>query len=283
MSDDGELPDGIDHNTVYYAITSGINSDQVKLAQTLNDTISLAPVSVNSKGGILSIESRVSDKGSGDIGHPVQYDYSIGQWYVNVSTTTNEIYDSVVGLGTSTLGSASPRTFISRKPDARSLDDRIYKVRYVVPKDSTVLSKPPSDSFVIQESSSTVGVTDAEVLKYNSIDPVQISNTSELRNPRIYPLVANYIKELRQEVQEKYGISFEKHISELAQIRNQALEKGAWSAAVNAEVARGKAGGLYVDQKLVMTGNVDNMSAEEIRDRLKKTAPKNHNLKNCGL
>ena len=26
MSDDGELPDGIDHNTVYYAITSGINS-----------------------------------------------------------------------------------------------------------------------------------------------------------------------------------------------------------------------------------------------------------------
>ena len=74
MSDDGELPDGIDHNTVYYAITSGINSDQVKLAQTLNDTISLAPVSVNSKGGILSIESRVSDKGSGDIGHPVQYD-----------------------------------------------------------------------------------------------------------------------------------------------------------------------------------------------------------------
>ena len=184
MSDDGELPDGIDHNTVYFAITSGINSDQVKLAQTLNDTISLAPVSVNSKGGILSIESRVSDKGSGDIGHPVQYDSSIGQWYVNVSTTSNEIYDSVVGLGTSTLGQASPRTFISRKPDARSLDDRIYKVRYVVPKDSTVLSKPPSDSFVIQESSSTVGLTDAEVLKYNSIDPVQISNTSELRNPR---------------------------------------------------------------------------------------------------
>ena len=53
-----------------------------------------------------------------------------------------------------------------------------------------------------------------------------------------------------------------KHISELAQIRNQALEKGAWSAAVNAEVARGKAGGLYVDQKLVMTGNVDNMTQQ---------------------
>ena len=71
---------------------------------------------------------------------------------------------------------------------------------------------------------------------------------SELRNPKVSPLVVKYIGELRSEVQEKYGINFEKHISELAQIRNQALEKGAWSAAVNAEVARGKAGGLYVDQ-----------------------------------
>ena len=53
---------------------------------------------------------------------------------------------------------------------------------------------------------------------------------SELRNPKISPLVVKYIGELRAG-QEKYGISFEKHISELAQIRNQALAKGAWSAA----------------------------------------------------
>ena len=93
---------------------------------------------------------------------------------------------------------------------------------------------------------------------------------SELRNPKVSPLVVKYIGELRSEVQEKYGISFEKHISELAQIRNQALEKGAWSAAVNAEVARGKAGGLYVDQKLVMTGNLDNMSEDELQDKMKR-------------
>ena len=35
----------------------------------------------------------------------------------------------------------------------------------------------------------------------------------------------------------------------LAQIRNQALAKGAWSAAVNAEVARGKAGGIICRSK----------------------------------
>ena len=33
---------------------------------------------------------------------------------------------------------------------------------------------------------------------------------SELRNPKIAPLVVQYIGELRAEIQEKYGINFEK-------------------------------------------------------------------------
>jgi hypothetical protein len=103
---------------------------------------------------------------------------------------------------------------------------------------------------------------------------------SELRNPKVSPLVVKYIGELRSEIQEKYGISFERHISELAQIRNQALENKAWSAAVNAEVARGKAGGLYVDQKLVMTGNVDNMTPDEIKERLHKIINDNKEIIN---
>ena len=80
---------------------------------------------------------------------------------------------------------------------------------------------------------------------------------SELRNPRISPLVVKYIGELRAEVQEKYGVNFEKHITELARIRDEARKKGAWSAATNAEVARGKAAGLYVDQKLKMNTILD--------------------------
>ena len=82
-------------------------------------------------------------------------------------------------------------------------------------------------------------------------------------------MVVKYIGELRAEVQEKYGISFEKHISELAQIRNQALEKGAWSAAVNAEVARGKAAGLYIEQKIIRTGKLEDLTAEELENRMK--------------
>ncbi len=60
-------------------------------------------------------------------------------------------------------------------------------------------------------------------------------------------------------------------IIELGQqkIQDDARAKGAWSAATNAEVARGKAGGLYVDQKLIMTGNIDNLSEQELESRMK--------------
>lgn len=93
---------------------------------------------------------------------------------------------------------------------------------------------------------------------------------SELRNPNKSPLVVKYIGELRQEVQEKYGITFERHLGELAKLRDESAKKGAWSAAINAEVARGKAGGLYVDQKLVMTKNLDSLSEKELEDKLKQ-------------
>jgi hypothetical protein len=72
---------------------------------------------------------------------------------------------------------------------------------------------------------------------------------SKLQNPRTYPLVVQYIGQLRSEYQKKYDVTFERHISELAKLRDNARESKAWSAAVNAEVARGKAAGLYVEQK----------------------------------
>jgi hypothetical protein len=93
---------------------------------------------------------------------------------------------------------------------------------------------------------------------------------SELRNPKLSPLVVKYIGELRAEIQEKYGITLEKHLGELAKLRDDSRTKGAWSAAINAEVARGKAGGLYVDQKLILSGNLDNLSEKELESRMKQ-------------
>jgi len=97
-----------------------------------------------------------------------------------------------------------------------------------------------------------------------------VVKASQLQNPKLYPLVVKYIGELREEYQKKYAVTFERHISELAKIRIDALKKGAWSAAVNAEVARGKAAGLYVEQKIIRTGKLDDLSEAELETRMKE-------------
>ena len=93
---------------------------------------------------------------------------------------------------------------------------------------------------------------------------------SELRNPNRYPLVVKYIGDLREEVQKKYEITFEKHVAELAKLRDASRDKGAWSAAINAEVARGKAAGLYIDQKIIKYGSLDQLSEDELQAKMKQ-------------
>ena len=92
---------------------------------------------------------------------------------------------------------------------------------------------------------------------------------SELRNPKKYPLVVKYIGEIREEYQKKYEVTYERHIAELAKIRDAALRKGAFSAAGNVEKSRGQAAGLYVEQKIIRTGKLDDMSKEEMEKELK--------------
>ena len=96
------------------------------------------------------------------------------------------------------------------------------------------------------------------------------SYASKLQNPKLYPLVVKYIGELREELQRKYEVTFEKHITELAKLREESRKKGAWSAAINAEVARGKAAGLYIEQKIIRTGKLEDLTTEELESRMKQ-------------
>ena len=93
---------------------------------------------------------------------------------------------------------------------------------------------------------------------------------SLLQNPKRYPLVVQYIGELREEWQKKYEVTFANHVSELGKLRDEAREKKAWSAAVNAEVARGKAAGLYIEQKIIRTGKLEDLSTEELESRMQQ-------------
>ena len=39
---------------------------------------------------------------------------------------------------------------------------------------------------------------------------------------------------------------------------------------MNAEVARGKAAGLYIEQKIIRTGKLEDLTTEELESRMKK-------------
>lgn len=190
LSNNGALPDGIIFNSIYYAITSevapSLSSSQIKLAQTINEAINDTPVDINNRGGLLTVESRVSDKAPGDLGHPIQWDAANSQWYVNVSndTSKNNINTTLNAYGVGKLGVTTPKTFLYRRPDPRPLADTIFRVRYVVPKDSSIKGRPPLDGYVIQESNSTIPSTNAEIVKYYSPTFAELSNSTELRNPR---------------------------------------------------------------------------------------------------
>ena len=91
---------------------------------------------------------------------------------------------------------------------------------------------------------------------------------SELTNPRQSPLVVKYKDELEQERDLKFGVTYENHIAELARIKTLALKKNSFSAAVNAETNRGKAGGLYIDRKIIKHGKLEDMTEEQLEMKM---------------
>jgi phage terminase small subunit len=93
---------------------------------------------------------------------------------------------------------------------------------------------------------------------------------SELMNPRLSPLVAKYVGELREERLKKHEVTYEGHIAELARLREAALKKGSFSSAVNAEANRGKAAGLYIDRKIIKTGKLEDLSEQELEAKMKQ-------------
>ena len=134
-----------------------------------------------------------------------------------------------------------------------------------VPKRLTEMQRRFAEYLVFNEGKTT-GAEAAIAAGYSKDRARQ--EASELRNPRLSPLVVKYIGELREENQKKYAIDFERHISELAKIRDKAIGRGSFSSAVNAEVSRGKAAGLYVEQKIIKTGKLEDMTEKELEAKM---------------
>jgi len=136
-----------------------------------------------------------------------------------------------------------------------------------VPKRLTEMQKRFAEYLIFNEGRTTGA--DAAIAAGYSEKRARVE-ASELQNPRLSPLVVQYIGALREEKLKKYEVTYDKHVAELGKIREAALNKGAFSAATNAEKNRGMAAGLYIDRKIIKTGKLEEMSEEQLEEKMKK-------------
>ena len=175
-NNDGDLPEGIEEKTIYFAIVPTGSSTTFKIASSKSNADNGEFIkSYSNVNQIFQVLSRVTDKNSGDIGHPIQFDSSASQWYITVKPSTNTITENLSG----TAGTRTEPTIFKRVSDTRGLDEKIYKLRLSIPKE-IINSKDPENGFTIQESSTT-GVRDKNDFFKNSLDRTDFPLD---RNPR---------------------------------------------------------------------------------------------------
>ena len=78
------------------------------------------------------------------------------------------------------------------------------------------------------------------------------------------------IEELKDDFRIRNQITPEKHMARLNHLSRVAEEKELLGAAVNAEVHRGKMAGYYVEKKLIGNASLEDLTEDQIDERLKK-------------
>ena len=138
-----------------------------------------------------------------------------------------------------------------------------------VPKRLTEMQKRFAEFIVFGDEEGPLSQSDAAKLAGYSHKRCR-QEGSELLNPRLSPLVVQYVDSLKQERLAKHEVTYDKHLAELDRIKIAALKKGSFSSAVNAEVSRGKAAGLYIDRKIIKTGKLEEMTEEQLEAKMKQ-------------
>ena len=77
-------------------------------------------------------------------------------------------------------------------------------------------------------------------------------------------------EELKEDFRVRNEVTQEKHLARLNEIHKTAFQKGQLHTAMNAEVYRGKAAGLYVERKLIANKNLEDKTEEELEAELKR-------------
>lgn len=89
----------------------------------------------------------------------------------------------------------------------------------------------------------------------------------KLLNGNDFPHVVDYIKELREAKERKYGVTTIGQLERLYHLSRGAEDAKQFSAAINAEKLRSALGGLTTDRRETLN-RIDNMSRDQILSRL---------------
>ena len=138
-----------------------------------------------------------------------------------------------------------------------------------VPKRLTEMQKRFAEFVVFGGTEGPMTQGEAAIAAGYAKDSARVEG-SQLLNPRYSPLVVQYVGRLREERLEKHKVTYDTHVAELARLREAALKKNSFSAAVNAETNRGKAGGLYIERKIIKHGKLEDMSELELENKMKQ-------------
>ena len=138
-----------------------------------------------------------------------------------------------------------------------------------VPKRLTEMQKRFAEFVVFGGAEGPMTQGEAAIAAGYAKDSARVEG-SQLLNPRYSPLVVQYVGRLKEERLEKHKVTYDTHVAELARLREAALKKNSFSAAVNAETNRGKAGGLYIERKIIKHGKLEDMSELELENKMKQ-------------
>jgi len=138
-----------------------------------------------------------------------------------------------------------------------------------VPKRLTEMQKRFAEFVVFGGTEGPMTQGEAAIAAGYAKDSARVEG-SQLLNPRYSPLVVQYVGRLKEERLEKHKVTYDTHVAELARLREAALKKNSFSAAVNAETNRGKAGGLYIERKIIKHGKLEDMSEQELEAKMKQ-------------
>ena len=101
----------------------------------------------------------------------------------------------------------------------------------------------------------------------------------ELLNPKISPHVVKRIGELKEDFRIKNNIDPDKHMARLNYLGQIAEENKMVGVALRAEELRCKVAGYYIDKQIIKnTDSIDNLSAEELQQKMKQILEDNQHF-----